>query len=84
MTSRKKLVVLEKSIHRPNYVPPIVIHIILEPTEDGPKDVEAFFQMQTNGICQRVECIADETQEQFESRIYYYFNFAKTNFLQKS
>ena len=59
MTFRKKLAALEKSIHRPNDVPPIVIHTIVEPSEDGPKEVGAFAQFQTNGICQRIKRKAD-------------------------
>ena len=77
MTFRKRLAVFEKSIHRLNYVPPIVIHTIVEPSEDGPKEVEAFAQMQTNGICQRIERKADETQRPFENRIQSQLQFWK-------
>ena len=55
MTFRKRLAVLEKSVHRLDYVPPIVIHTIVEPDEDGPKEVEAFAQMQTKAVCDTIE-----------------------------
>ena len=70
MRSNKRLAVLEKSAHRHNYVPPIIIHTIVEPSVDGPKEVGAFAQLETNGICQRNERKADETQRQFENRIH--------------
>ena len=69
MRFKKRLAVLEKSAHRQNYVPPIIIHILVEPSEDGPKEVGAFARLETNGICQRIERKADETQRQFERRI---------------
>mgnify|MGYP003313598445 CR=1 FL=1 len=61
--------VLEKNAHRHNYVPPIIIHTLVEPSEDGPKEVEAFAELETNGVIQRLEHEADETQGQFENRI---------------
>ena len=69
MIFKKRLVVLENGAHRHNYVPPIIIHTLVEPSEDGPKEVESFAELATNGICQRIERKADETQGQFENRI---------------
>ena len=69
MTFKKRLAVLEKSARPLNYIPPIIIHILVEPSEDGPKEVGAFAQFQTNGICQSIDHKADETQSQFENRI---------------
>ena len=76
MTFKKRLAVLEKSAHRHNYVPPIIVHILVEPSEDGPKEVEAFAQLQTNGIIQRLGRKADETRRQFENRIQSQFQLA--------
>ena len=70
MIFKKRLVVLENSAHRHNYVPPIIINTLVEPSEDGPKEVGAFARLETNGICQRIERKADETQRQFENRIH--------------
>ena len=70
MIFKKRLVVLENIAHRHNYVPPIIIHTLVEPSEDGPKEVGAFARLETNGICQRIERKADETQRQFENRIH--------------
>ena len=69
MTFKKRLAVLEKNPYRHNYIPIIINHILVEPSEDGPKEVGAIAQFQTNGICQRIERKADETQRQFENRI---------------
>ena len=69
MTFKKRLAVLEKNPHRHNYVPLIIVHILVEPSVDGPKEVEAFARFQTNGVCNTMERKADETQRQFENRI---------------
>ena len=69
MTFKKRLAVLEKNPHRHNYVPLIIVHILVEPSIDGPKEVGAFAELTTNGVIQRLEREADETQRQFENRI---------------
>ena len=69
MRFKKRLAVLEKSARPLHYIPPIIIHILVEPSEEGPKEVGAFTQLETNGIYQRIERKADETQRQFENRI---------------
>ena len=69
MTFKKRLAVLEKSARPLNYIPPIIIHILVERSEDGPKEVEAFAELATNEVIQRLEREADETQRQFENRI---------------
>ena len=69
MRFKKRLAVLEKSARTLNYIPPIIIHILVEPSEDGPKEVGAFAQLETNGVIQRLERKTDETQRQFENRI---------------
>ena len=55
MTFKKRLAVLEKSARPLNYIPPIIIHILVEPCDDGPKEVGAFAELETNGIYQRIE-----------------------------
>ena len=62
MTFKKRLAVLERSARPLNYIPPIIVHILVEPSEDGPKEVGAFARLESNGICQRIERKADETQ----------------------
>ena len=69
MTFKKRLAVLEKSARPLNYIPLIIIHIIVEPSDDGPKEVGAIAELETNGVIQRLERKADETQSQFENRI---------------
>ena len=69
MRFKKRLAVLEKNPYRHNYIPIIINHILVEPSEDGPKEVGAFAQLETNGVIQRLERKADETQSQFENRI---------------
>ena len=79
MTFRKRLAVLEKSTRRLNDVPPIIIHTIVEPSEDGLKEVGAFAQLQANGIIHRLEREADEIQRQFENRIKSQFQIGYQN-----
>ena len=69
MTFKKRLAVLERSVPPLNYIPPIIIHILVEPSDDSPKEVEAFAELATNGVIQRLEREADETKRQFENRI---------------
>ena len=69
MRFKKRLKVLEKSAQCHNFIPPIIIHTIVEPSEDGTKEVGAFAQLETNGIIQRIERKTGETQEQFGNRI---------------
>ena len=69
MTFKKRLAVLEKNPYRHNYIPIIINHILVEPSEDGLKEVEAFAELATNGVIQRLEREADETKRQFENRI---------------
>ena len=69
MTFKKRLAVLERSVPPLNYIPPIIIHILVEPYDDGPKEVGAIAELTTNGVIQRLERKADETQRQFENRI---------------
>ena len=69
MTFKKRLAVLERSARPLNYVPPIIVHILVEPNVDGPKEVGAFAELATNRVIQRIERRADETQRQFENRI---------------
>ena len=75
MRFKKRLAVVEKSARPLNYIPPIIIHILVEPSEDGPKEVEAFAELATNGVIQRLERKADETQRQFENRIHSQLQF---------
>ena len=56
MTFKKRLAVLEKSARPLNYIPPIIIHILVEPSEDGPKEVETFAELATNGVIQQRLC----------------------------
>ena len=69
MRFKKRLAVLGRSARPLNYIPPIIIHILVEPSVDGPKEVGAFAELETNEIYQRIEREADETQRQFENRI---------------
>ena len=69
MRFKKRMAVLEKNPYRPNYIPLIIIHILVEPSDDGPKEVEAFAELATNGVIQRLEREADVSQREFENRI---------------
>ena len=56
MRFKKRLAVLEKNPYRHDYIPLIIIHILIEPSEDGPKEVETFAELATNGVIQQRLC----------------------------
>ena len=66
MKFKKRLKVLEQQLTASKYVIPIIIRTIVEPSEDGPKEIGAFANILINGIYQKFERASGKTQEQFE------------------
>ena len=66
MKFKKRLKVLEQNVQNSEYVPPIIIRTIVEPSGDGPKEIGAFANVPINGIYQKFERASGKTQEQFE------------------
>ena len=42
MTFIKRLKILERNAPTSDYIPPIIIHTIVEPSENGPREVGAY------------------------------------------
>ena len=66
MKFKERLKVLEQNLQNSEYVPPIIIRTIVEPSEDGPKEIGAFANVRINGIYQKFKRASGKTQEQFE------------------
>ena len=69
MTFNKRLKILERNAPTYNYIPPIIIHTIVEPSDNGPREVGAYATVSIDGIYFRLERENGENQEQFEKRI---------------
>ena len=51
----KRLDTLERNSHVCEYTPPIIIHTIVEPSENGPKEIGVFANMLLEGSYQRID-----------------------------
>jgi hypothetical protein len=51
------------------WVPPIFFHSVVEPSENGPKEVGAFAKIYVEGNDLTIWRIASETNEDFELRV---------------
>ena len=71
----KRLDTLERNIHVREYTPPIIIHTIVEPSENGPKEIGVFANMLLEGSYQRIHLELGKTHDKYEN----YLNEFKTN-----
>ena len=51
------------------WVPPIFFHPVVEPSENGPREVGAFAKLYSDGKNIMIWRREDETQEDFEARV---------------
>ena len=51
------------------YVPPIIFHVIVEPSENWPKEVGAYANVPIKGRYHRIDSENHELPDQFEQRI---------------
>ena len=59
-----------EAMHPPSpWVPPIFFHPVVEPSENGPREVGAFAKMYVEGKDLMVWRRVDETNEDFELRV---------------
>ena len=58
----KRLDTLERNSHIREYTPPIIIHTIVEPSEDGPKEIGVFTYVLVKDIYQRIDIELSEKQ----------------------
>jgi len=65
----KRLDTLESNAHVPEYTPPIIIHTIVEPSENGPKEIEVFANVLVEGVSQRIDLELGKTHDEYEKHI---------------
>ena len=65
----KRLDTLESNSHVCEYTPPIIIHSIVEPSENGPKEIGVFANVLTNGAPQRIYLELGKTHVEYEKHI---------------
>jgi hypothetical protein len=59
----KRLDTLERNTHVPEYIPPIIIHSIVEPSENGPKEIGVFANVLLKGSYQRIDLELGKTHD---------------------
>ena len=69
MKFRKRLDTLERNSHIPEYTPPIIIHIIVEPSESGPKEIGVLANVFAEGVYKRIDLELGKTQEKYEMEL---------------
>tara|TARA_B100000767_G_scaffold203534_1_gene190426 strand:+ start:346 stop:585 length:240 start_codon:yes stop_codon:yes gene_type:complete len=62
----KRLDTLERNTHVPEYIPPTIIHTIVEPSESGPKEIGVFANVFVEGVYKRIDLELGKTQEKYE------------------
>ena len=71
----KRLDILESNAHIHEYTPPIIIHSIVEPSENGPKEIGVFANVLLEGSYQRIDLELGKTHDEYEKQINEYLNF---------
>mgnify|MGYP001178980373 CR=1 FL=1 len=70
MKVKKRLERLEAKRPPAPYVPPIFFHSVVEPSENGPKEVGAFAKIRVEGTDSMFWRGEGETNEDFEVRVH--------------
>ena len=65
----KRLDTLERNTHVPEYIPPIIIHSIVEPSENGPKEIGVFANVLLEGSYQRIDLKLGRPHDEYEKKI---------------
>lgn len=71
----KRLDILEIKTHVPEYTPPIIIHTIVEPSENGPKEIGVFANVLLEGSYQRIDLELGKPHDEYEKKINEYIKF---------
>ena len=67
----KRLDPLESNTHILEYIPPTIIHTIVEPSESGPKEVGVFANFFAEGVYKRIDLELGKTHDEYEKQIKY-------------
>ena len=71
----KRLDTLESNSHIREYIPPIIIHSIVEPSENGPKEIGVFANVLLEGSYQRIDLELGKTHDEYKKQIYEHIKF---------
>ena len=70
MNFGKRLDILESNAHVREYIPPTIIHTIVEPNENGPKEIGVFANIFVEGAYQRIDLELGKTHDEYKKQIY--------------
>ena len=65
----KRLDILESNAHIHEYIPPTIIHTIVEPSESGPKEIGVFANVLLEGNYQRIDLELGKSHDEYEKQI---------------
>ena len=65
----KRLDILESNSHVREYIPPIIIHTIVEPSESGPKEIGVFANVLLEGSYKRIDLELGKTHDEYEKHV---------------
>ena len=65
----KRLDTLESNTRVREYTPPIIIHTIVEPSENGPKEVGVFANVFAEGVYKRIDLELGKTHDEDEKHL---------------
>jgi len=71
----KRLDILESNSHVREYTPPIIIHTIVEPSENGPKEIQVFANVFAEGVYQKIDLELGKTHDEYKKKIYEHSKF---------
>ena len=75
MKFRKRLDTLERNSHIHEYTPPIIIHTIVEPSGNGPKEIGVFANVFVEGVYKRIDFELGKTHDEYEKHLNEYIEF---------
>ena len=59
----------------PEYTPPIIIHTIVEPSKNGPKEIGVFANVLLEGSYQRIDLELGKPHDEYEKKTNEYIKF---------
>ena len=65
----KRLDTLERNSHVREYTHPIIIHTIVEPSENGPKEIGVFANVFVEGVYKRIDFELGKSHDEYEKQI---------------
>lgn len=71
----KRLDTLERNTYVCEYTPPLIIHTIVEPSENGPKEIGVFANVLLEGSYQRIDLELGKPHDEYEKNINEYIKF---------